>query len=231
MRNIVESNEGLLDAYLLIYYYIFFLPSNSYISFHWLNFCNKKLNCCHCFAAEGGSLLPRIPYEEGFHRFVVRIDRIGLKDAHVYLNPFITVSVKGTDKTFRSLVNWHLQSRIESANITILWSVRYTAFFVIERVKRAWLACKIELSSSTRKGAGLHSVEREIVSARKTFSSLSPAGVLSSEQQWSEPKALIPFTCEGKAPVKEASWNNQYHFISPPTIFFSLTILSLKRGA
>ncbi|XP_073247825.1 axin interactor, dorsalization-associated protein-like isoform X3 [Porites lutea] len=47
-------------------------------------------------AAEGGSLLPRIPYEEGFHRFVVRIDRIGLKDAHVYLNPFITVSVKGT---------------------------------------------------------------------------------------------------------------------------------------
>ncbi|KAM7426140.1 hypothetical protein ABFA07_022537 [Porites harrisoni] len=45
-------------------------------------------------AAEGGTLLPRIPYEEGFHRFVVRIDRIGLKDAHVYLNPFITVSVK-----------------------------------------------------------------------------------------------------------------------------------------
>ena len=63
------------------------------------------MNCFRCFAAEGGSLLPRIPYEEGFHRFVVRIDRIGLKDAHVYLNPFITVSVKGTDKTFRSLVN------------------------------------------------------------------------------------------------------------------------------
>lgn len=45
-------------------------------------------------AAEGGTLLPRIPYEEGFHRLVVRIDQIGLKDAHVYLNPFFTVSVK-----------------------------------------------------------------------------------------------------------------------------------------
>lgn len=43
---------------------------------------------------EGGTLLPRIPYEEGFHRLVVRIDQIGLKDAHVYLNPFFTVSVK-----------------------------------------------------------------------------------------------------------------------------------------
>ena len=61
--------------------------------------------------------MPRILYEEGFHRFVVRIDRIGLKDAHVYLNPFITVSVKGTDKTFRSLDNWHLQSCVESANM------------------------------------------------------------------------------------------------------------------
>ena len=150
----------------------------------------------------------------------MRIDRIGLKDAHVYLNPFITVSVKGTDKTFRSLDNWHLQLCIKSANIAILWSVRYTAFFVIERVKRAWLACKIELSSSTRKGAGLHSVEREIVSARKTFSSLSPASTMSSEQEWREkkpisnrllrePKALIPFTGGGNAPVKEASWNNQ----------------------
>lgn len=44
--------------------------------------------------AKGGTLLPRIPYEEGFHRLVVRIDQIGLKDAHVYLNPFFTVSVK-----------------------------------------------------------------------------------------------------------------------------------------
>ena len=65
--------------------------------------------------------------------------------------------------------------------------------------------CKIQLSSSTRKVAGLRSIEREILSARKTFSSLPPAGVLSSEQEWSEPKALIPFTCEKKAPVKETS--------------------------
>ncbi|XP_020612421.1 axin interactor, dorsalization-associated protein-like [Orbicella faveolata] len=45
-------------------------------------------------ATAGGTLLPRIPYEEGFRRLVVRIDQIGLKDAHVYLNPFFTVSVK-----------------------------------------------------------------------------------------------------------------------------------------
>lgn len=44
--------------------------------------------------AEGGTLLPRIPYEEGFHRLVVQINQIGLKDSHVYLNPFFTVSVK-----------------------------------------------------------------------------------------------------------------------------------------
>ncbi|XP_022782248.1 axin interactor, dorsalization-associated protein-like [Stylophora pistillata] len=44
--------------------------------------------------ADGGSLLPRIPYEEGVHRLVVRINQIGLKDAHVYINPFFTVSVK-----------------------------------------------------------------------------------------------------------------------------------------
>lgn len=44
--------------------------------------------------AEGGSLLPRIPFEEGYHRLVVRINQIGLKDAHVYINPFFTVSVK-----------------------------------------------------------------------------------------------------------------------------------------
>ena len=58
--------------------------------------------CCHGImhlfsysVDEGGTLLPRIPYEEGFHRLVVRINQIGLKDAHVYINPFFTVSVKG----------------------------------------------------------------------------------------------------------------------------------------
>ena len=54
---------------------------------------------CH-FLAEGGTLLPRIPYEEGFHRLVVRIDQIGLKDAHIYLNSFFTVSVKGIVQQF-----------------------------------------------------------------------------------------------------------------------------------
>jgi len=45
--------------------------------------------------AGGGTLLPRIPYGEGFHRLVVRSDQIGLKNVHVYVNPFSTVSDKG----------------------------------------------------------------------------------------------------------------------------------------
>ena len=44
--------------------------------------------------------MPRIPYEEGFHRLVVRIDQIGLKDADVYVSPFFTVSVKGNVQQF-----------------------------------------------------------------------------------------------------------------------------------
>ena len=56
--------------------------------------------------AEGGTLLPRIPYEEGFHRLVVRIDQIGLKDAHVYLNPFFTVSVKGSLRVQLDFLDW-----------------------------------------------------------------------------------------------------------------------------
>ena len=53
--------------------------------------------------AGGGTLLPRMPYREGFHCLVVRIDQIGLKNAHVYLNPFFTVSVKGNEKKNQSL--------------------------------------------------------------------------------------------------------------------------------
>ena len=57
---------------------------------------NFKLLLSVFLIAGGGTLLPRIPYGEGSHRLnVVRIDQIGLKNAHVYLNPFFTVSVKG----------------------------------------------------------------------------------------------------------------------------------------
>ena len=44
---------------------------------------------------EGGTLLPRIPYEQGFHRLTVRINKIGLKDANSYINTFFSVHVKG----------------------------------------------------------------------------------------------------------------------------------------
>jgi len=51
--------------------------------------------------AGGGTLLPRIPYGEAFHRLEVRIDQSGLTKAHVYLNPFFTVSVEGNFKKNR----------------------------------------------------------------------------------------------------------------------------------
>ncbi len=42
-----------------------------------------------------GRLLPRISHEKGTTDLTVRIEKIGLKDASIYLDPFITVSVKG----------------------------------------------------------------------------------------------------------------------------------------
>ena len=50
---------------------------------------------CVSRAGEGGTLMPRIPQEEGQHRLTVRVERIGLKDAADYMNGYITVSVKG----------------------------------------------------------------------------------------------------------------------------------------
>lgn len=44
---------------------------------------------------EGGTLLPRIPYEQGSHRLTIRIDKIGLKDAASHINSFFSVHVKG----------------------------------------------------------------------------------------------------------------------------------------
>ena len=100
------------------------------------------------------------------------------------------------------------------------WGVGlYGAFFIV-RVKRTWITCTILLSSCSRKVAGLHSVECVILSARETFSSLSPASMLSSEQELREPKALILFTGGGKEPVKEASWNNQNISFLRQLIFF-----------
>ena len=95
----------------------------------------------------------------------------------------------------------------------------YGAFFIV-RVKRTWITCTILLNSCSRKVAGLHSVECVILLARKTFSSLSPASVLSSEQELREPKALILFADGGKEPVKEASWNNQNISFLRQLIFF-----------
>ncbi|KXJ19840.1 axin interactor, dorsalization-associated protein [Exaiptasia diaphana] len=48
-------------------------------------------------AGEGGTLLPRIPYEQGFHRLTIRIDKIGLKDAASHINSFFSVHVKDND--------------------------------------------------------------------------------------------------------------------------------------
>ncbi|XP_072032341.1 axin interactor, dorsalization-associated protein-like [Amphiura filiformis] len=49
-----------------------------------------------------GRLLQRIPHEKGTTDLTVRIEKIGLKDASIYLDPFITISVKdsaGVDVT------------------------------------------------------------------------------------------------------------------------------------
>ena len=81
--------------------------------------CNKKLNFwLSLFCSRGRDDVAKDTIWRGISSFMfVPIDRIGLKGAHVYQNPFITVSVKGTDKTFRSLDNWHLQRCVESANM------------------------------------------------------------------------------------------------------------------
>ena len=81
--------------------------------------CNKKLNFwLSFFCSRGRDVVAKDTIWRGISSFTFKpIDRIGPKGAHVYQNPFITVSVKGTDKTFRSLDNWHLQSCIESANM------------------------------------------------------------------------------------------------------------------
>ena len=47
------------------------------------------------FYLECGTLLPRISPEAECRRLTIRILKIGLKDPSEYINPFITVSVKG----------------------------------------------------------------------------------------------------------------------------------------
>ncbi|XP_031564204.1 axin interactor, dorsalization-associated protein-like [Actinia tenebrosa] len=48
-------------------------------------------------AGESGTLLPRIPYETGYHRLTVRIDKIGLKDAASYINTYFSIHVRDSD--------------------------------------------------------------------------------------------------------------------------------------
>ena len=176
MRNIIESNKGLLDVYLLIYYYIcFILPSGSYISFHWLNFCNKKLNFwLSLLCSRGRDVVAKDTIWRGISSFCC---------ANWPDRSFITVSVKGTDKTFRSLDNWHCD-------------IVKCALYCVFRYSQCETSVTCVQDSTqflyTRKVAGLHSIEREILSARKTFSSLPPASMLSSEQEWSEPMTLEP---------------------------------------
>jgi hypothetical protein len=48
------------------------------------------------FNLDFGSLLPRISHEGDCHRLTIKIVKIGLKDPSEFINPFITVSVKGS---------------------------------------------------------------------------------------------------------------------------------------
>lgn len=46
-----------------------------------------------------GTLLPRLPSEPGMTLLTIRIEKIGLKDAGQCIDPYMTISVKGTDPT------------------------------------------------------------------------------------------------------------------------------------
>ncbi|KAK3755132.1 hypothetical protein QZH41_017507 [Actinostola sp. cb2023] len=48
-------------------------------------------------AGEGGTLLPRIPCEQGSHRLTIKIEKIGLKNADSFINTFFSVHVKDND--------------------------------------------------------------------------------------------------------------------------------------
>uniref|UniRef100_A0A3Q2VVX0 Axin interactor, dorsalization associated n=1 Tax=Haplochromis burtoni TaxID=8153 RepID=A0A3Q2VVX0_HAPBU len=50
-------------------------------------------------AALQGTLLPRLPSEPGMTLLTIRIEKIGLKDAGQCIDPYMTISVKGTDPT------------------------------------------------------------------------------------------------------------------------------------
>lgn len=43
-----------------------------------------------------GTLLPRLPAEPGMTLLTLKIEKIGLKDAGQCIDPYITISVKGT---------------------------------------------------------------------------------------------------------------------------------------
>lgn len=57
----------------------------------------KALKVSHASIKPAGTLLPRIPPEPGATNITIRIEKIGLKDSYLYLDPFLVVSVK--DKT------------------------------------------------------------------------------------------------------------------------------------
>lgn len=49
-----------------------------------------------CLIFLPGTLLPRLPSEPGMTLLTIKIEKIGLKDAGQCIDPYITVSVKGS---------------------------------------------------------------------------------------------------------------------------------------
>lgn len=87
--------------------------------------CNFQVEC-HLIAEDdfvkdqedtrSGTLLARIPYEHNCHRLTITIVKIGLKEPWNYINPFITVSVKGLDGTNITSSQDTPVSKIKQAN-------------------------------------------------------------------------------------------------------------------
>lgn len=69
----------------------------------WLPLFNKDSITDMCnFCPFTGTLLPRLPSEPGMTLLTIKIEKIGLKDAGQCIDPYVTISVKGTEPVLNS---------------------------------------------------------------------------------------------------------------------------------
>lgn len=66
------------------------------VTWVWCNSISCSVSCINETMSSSGTLLPRLPSEPGMTLLTIKIEKIGLKDAGQCIDPYITVSVKGT---------------------------------------------------------------------------------------------------------------------------------------